>query len=96
MTEHQDRQFWINLAISLLGRDVMLQGKPYRVLELLDHDPVSLVLECCVKAAGHIQSDQYGRARRSAAHIATLQLFEADGQSPSAEWLAIASQVLED
>lgn len=95
MTEHPDRAFWINLAIGLLGRDVMMQGKPYRAVELLDGDPVSLVLECCVRSTGHIQSDQYGRARRSASRITTLPLFETDGQTPSTEWLAIASQVLE-
>ncbi len=96
MLEQQDREFWINLATSLLGRDLVVEGKPFRVLELLDNDPVSLVLECCVKSAAHIQSDQYGRARRSTSRIITVQLFETDGQTPSVEWLAIARQVLED
>lgn len=96
MLEQQDREFWMNLATSLLGRDLVVQGKPFRVLELLDGDPVSLVLECCVKSAAQIQSDQYGRARRPTSRVITLPLFEADGQTPSAEWLTIAQQVLEE
>lgn len=91
--EKPDCTFWCQFALSLVGREISVQGQPYLVREVLDNEPPSLVLEACIATTADIQADQYGRARRASLRITMLPLFEADGETPSTELMQIAQQL---
>jgi hypothetical protein len=56
----------------LIGRLARYQGEVYEILEILEDDPPSLVLQNCAHTT--IQADQHGDAHRRVPEIVTLPL----------------------
>ena len=57
---------------SLIGRRARYQGELYEILEILEDDPPSLVLQNCSHTT--IQADQHGDAHRRVPEVVTLPL----------------------
>ena len=56
----------------LIGRRARYQGELYEILEILDDEPPSLVLQNCNHTT--IQADQHGEAHRRVPEIVTVPL----------------------
>jgi hypothetical protein len=57
---------------NLIGRHARYQGELYEILEILDEDPPSLVLQNVAHTT--IQADQHGEAHRRVPEIVTVPL----------------------
>lgn len=57
---------------ALIGRRVRYKGELYEVFEILEHDPLALVLQN--EAHLHIQPDQHGEAHRRVPETVTVPI----------------------
>ncbi|MBI5040067.1 MAG: hypothetical protein HZB57_02345 [Gammaproteobacteria bacterium] len=71
-----------------IGREVVLAGERYRIVEVLNDTSPALVL-CSESTAPTIQANQHGEATRRVPRTRTLPVFSADSGLPHPEFLKL-------